>query len=76
MASGLKSVPFDQAFIAMYLFLEKQQSLSPSEDLAILLGSMALLDDGIPADPAVLQDWTKSVEEALNGAENASLKIK
>ncbi|MFN7168594.1 MAG: hypothetical protein ACK4NV_16220 [Pannonibacter sp.] len=52
----------------MLLFLEKLQALTGSDDLAGFLGSMALLEDGKPADPAAWLDWLESLELASSNA--------
>ena len=46
----------DQAYRAMVLFLERQYALGASDQLGALLGAMALLEDGSPADPALAKD--------------------
>ena len=64
-----------QAYAAMYAFLKKQHSLSKSEELAMLLGSMSLLPDGSPADPAMLEDWSEAIEAAIDGRFIRSLRF-
>ena len=34
---------------------------------------MSLLEDGSPADPAIIADWQEAVEYALKGGEPAPL---
>ncbi|MBN8809656.1 MAG: hypothetical protein J0I47_15670 [Sphingomonas sp.] len=65
----------DQAFTAMFLFLEEEWKRTQSEALAIILGDMSLLEDGRPADAAVLQDWKIAVARALGGESVGSLKL-
>lgn len=48
-----KTYTEEEAYRAMLLFLEKLQALTGSDDLAGFLGSMALLEDGKPADPPI-----------------------
>jgi len=64
-----------QAYLAMFKFLEIQHGLSGSEDLASLLGSMSLLPDGRPADPALATDWQSAVEAALSNQVDASMQF-
>jgi hypothetical protein len=57
-----------EAYKAMFSFLDAywKRSGKNSEELAALLGSMALLPDGNSADPAQMEDWKKAVEQALS----------
>ena len=36
-----------------------------ADDIGALLGSLQLLEDGKPADPALWQDWLKSSESVI-----------
>lgn len=65
----------EQAYLAMYCFLEKQWSLGLN-DLPALLGSMSLLADGSPVDSALLIDWNEAVAAAVAGRVDASLVLK
>ena len=60
------SLTVDQAYRAMYHYLNALYEMTSSEDLAGFLGGMSLTSDGKPADPAVLQDWHEAVEKALS----------
>ena len=64
----------EQAYLAMYFFLDKQFSLG-WEHLGGLLGSMSLLSDGTPADPALASDWREAVGAALSGSVSAQLQL-
>ena len=59
----------DQAYAAMYEFLASQYEASGSDDIGVLLGSMSLLADGKPADPALRLDWLKAVDRAISRAD-------
>ena len=65
-----------QAYLAMYWFLDAYYHRGGSEELAMLLGSMSLLPDGRPADPAIAGDWEEAVRHALPGKVDASLTLK
>ncbi|WP_140637403.1 hypothetical protein [Methylibium rhizosphaerae] len=65
----------EQAYAAMFAFLEQQFELSQSEELGSLLGSMALLPDGDPADPAVKAQWVRAAAAAMQGQAGADLKV-
>lgn len=53
-----------QAYLAMLAFLDAQHR-SGVEELGALIGSMSLLADGSPADPAITQEWRAALEIAL-----------
>lgn len=55
----------EQAYQAMFLFLERYYEATGADDIGVLLGSMSLLEDGQPADPAMWADWCKAVEAQL-----------
>ncbi|MGH9473701.1 MAG: hypothetical protein ACRD1M_13290 [Terriglobales bacterium] len=54
-----------QAYAAMVRFLESFYERGRSEDIGMLLGGLALLPDGRPADPAFEADWHAAVDIAL-----------
>jgi hypothetical protein len=64
-----------QAYLAMFAFLEGQYVSTGAADLGALLGSLSLLPDGSPADPAHAEEWRASVEAALTGRVNATLTL-
>lgn len=55
----------DQAYRAMFSFLEKYYEATGADDVGALLGSMNLLEDGRPADSAIWTDWCNAVQQAL-----------
>ena len=61
-----------QAYLVAYEFLKQLYERGPSDDVAVLLGSMTLLDDGGSADPAMLQDWQKCVDLVLRQNQEAA----
>jgi hypothetical protein len=65
----------EEAFLAMYAFLEKYYALTSSDDVGGLLGSLSMLPDGNSADPAVREDWEESIEKVLAGKVDASSQI-
>lgn len=60
-----------QAYFAMFAFLEAQYAVTKSDDIGSLLGSMAVLADGQPADPALQSDWGEAIARSLSGQVNA-----
>ena len=71
-----KQLTYDQAYKAMFYYLKNLYELTKSEDLAGFLGSMSLLEDDIPADSAVLNDWSKAVEKALKDDDVSKLHFR
>ena len=53
------------AFLAMTEFLEQYWQRGHSEEIASLLGFLALQPDGMPGDPAMWTDWLASVDKAI-----------
>ncbi|MGK7883341.1 MAG: hypothetical protein AB4057_01800 [Crocosphaera sp.] len=52
-----------QAYLAMIEFLDYYYEQTQSDEIGELLGSLQLLEDGNPADPAMWEDWLKSIEK-------------
>jgi len=48
---------------AMFLFLAKYWQRGKSKEIAMLLGSMAISQDGKAMDPAMWKDWPAAVDE-------------
>jgi hypothetical protein len=63
----MKHLSTNEAYQAMILFLDHYWRLGGknSDELAGLLGSLAILPDGSSADPALMEDWEKCVNEVL-----------
>ncbi|MFN3548659.1 MAG: hypothetical protein ACK4U0_14320 [Mesorhizobium sp.] len=59
-----------EAYQAMLRFLERHFDRSQSDDIAVLLGSASLLDDGSSADPALTKEWHECVAEVLEAEKN------
>lgn len=55
-----------QAYLAMFAFLETQFRSTGSGDIGALLGSLSLLPDGSPADPAHKAEWQAAVAAATS----------
>lgn len=65
----------DQAYAAMFCFLERLCERTNNGFLGGLLGTMALLRDGSTADAAVEVDWREAVDFALKGGKAATLTL-
>lgn len=59
----------------MFAFLKAYYDRGQSDEIGGLLGSLSLLQDGSPADPAYLSDWNAAVEAALSGRVDATLRL-
>jgi hypothetical protein len=59
----------------MYSFLDAHYQRSKADDVGALLGSMSLLPDGRPADPAIEGDWQAAVHAATSGSVNAAMRL-
>ena len=55
----------EQAFAAMYFFLEENWKLNNSLEVGFLLGITSLLPDGKPVDPAMWQMWREASKRVL-----------
>jgi hypothetical protein len=75
MSSESEKIDLHQAYAAMFYFLEIQHSRVPSDELAIMLGYMALLKDGRPADAGAWSDWLRAVDRARADPEGVKLQI-
>jgi len=64
-----------QAYLAMYSFLDAHYQRTNADDVGALLGSMSLLPDGVPVDPAIAEDWRAAVQAAVTGAVDANLRL-
>jgi len=65
----------EQAYAAMFHFLEDFYLRTKSDDVGSLLGSMSLLSDGGPADPAVAEEWQEAVKFAVEGGKAGKLEL-
>jgi hypothetical protein len=65
----------DQAYAAMYYFLDQIWSRVNTMELVDVLSDMTLLPDGTLADPAVSEEWKEAVDYALNGGKAGVLEL-
>jgi len=63
MDEKMEKMTRQQAYCAMYHYLENLYQLTHSDDLGAFLGEMSILPDGNTADPAIWQDWLQAVEK-------------
>jgi hypothetical protein len=64
-----------EAYVAMYKFLEHEYEMTGSDEIGGMLGSMSLLEDGGTADPAAWSDWIQADENAIGGNEDIKLHV-
>jgi len=72
----MKQLSEQEAYAAMFAFLEHRYKLTQSDDLGALLGSMSLLPNGGTADPAIWQDWCNAIKEAISNGVRLNLELK
>ena len=61
--SGEKLLTPIEAYRVMLAFLEGYYDRTQSDDVATLLGELALTSDGRSMDPAAVDDWMNAVKE-------------
>jgi hypothetical protein len=72
----MEKISINEAYLSMYRFLENYYKRGQSDEIAIMLGRMSLLEDGTTADPAVFNDWLQAIEDTTNGKVDAHLRLK
>ena len=55
----------EEAYKAMYIYLNNLYEMTNSDDLAGFLGSMTLLEDGKPIDSAIWDDWLMAINDVV-----------
>jgi hypothetical protein len=65
-----------QAYAAMFYFIEELYKHTKLDELGGLLSDMAILEDGSPADPAIIRKWQEAVQYALKGGEAGPLTLR
>jgi hypothetical protein len=62
-------------YLAMFSFLENHYELTKSDDIAVLLGSMSIMNDGKPVDKAILAAWNRAIINVCENKADACFKI-
>jgi hypothetical protein len=71
-----RSLSEHEAYLAMYAFLSEYYDRGRSDDVGALLGSLSLLGNGSPADPAFARDWEEACRAVRAGEVNAQMKLR
>ncbi|RKG88805.1 hypothetical protein [Corallococcus terminator] len=71
-----ETLTIKEAYAAMYEYMSMLYQQTGSDDLGGFLGSMSLLDNGEPVDPAAWADWLHAVQKARKGQVSMSLGLK
>lgn len=71
-----KSLSVAEAYDAMFDFLEEHYNALHGDQIGSLLGSMSLMEDCRPLDPALWETWERSVSKAISGEINSKLVLK
>lgn len=72
----MKNLSEQEAYAAMFAFLEHRYRLTESDELGALLGSMSFLPGGGTADPVIWEDWLNAIREARSNAVKMSMELK
>jgi len=72
----MDSLTTEEAYLAMFAFIEKRYRLTTSDDLASFLSDMSLMFSGGTADPALQYDWEEAVSLARAGKVDAMQRLK
>jgi len=69
-----QKLTIEQAYRAMFYFLEHEYDLTKSDELGGMLSSLSweIWADGGPADPGAWEEWLEAVQKALTRSENAA----
>ena len=70
-----KKLSEDEAYLAMFAFIEKRYRLTSSDDIGGFLSDMSILFSGGTADPALEDDWAEAVELARTGKVDAMQRL-
>ena len=62
----------EQAYRAMFIFLDAYYQVTKADDVGALLGSMAYMGDGEPLDPALWGEWETAVQSAFSISQQAN----
>ena len=71
----MKTLTDEQAYAAMFRFLEQFYDRTKSDDIGGLLGDMAIMPDGGNANPVVRRDWEDAIRYALDGGKAGCLAL-
>jgi hypothetical protein len=74
MEMTVEKITVEQAYRAMFYFLEHEYELTKADELGGLLGSLSweIFAGGGPADSAAWTDWLDAVRKALGRHEDAA----
>ncbi|PNK61344.1 hypothetical protein [Psychrobacter sp. FDAARGOS_221] len=64
----------EEAYKAMFVFLESYYDRSKSDDIGGLLGSMSLVE-GKPIDQALWDDWYEAIDTSLKAHDRAKFEL-
>lgn len=71
----METLTVEEAYAAMYAFLDHLYESTKSDDLGAFLGAMSILEDGKPADSAIWKHWLEAVKKAKSGDVDVSLGL-
>lgn len=70
------TLTINQAYLAMFAFLETYYNQTKSDDVANILTGLSLMSDGLPFDRGFYQEWMSSVSKVKIGEINAGMDLR
>jgi hypothetical protein len=61
----MKELTRDEAYSAMFEFVGHRYELTQSKDIASFMMDIQIMEDGVSADPALIDDWNEAVDKVL-----------
>ncbi len=58
------TLTMNQAYLAMFSFLENYYLQTKSDDVANILTGLSLMTDGVPLDQGFYREWLVAIEKA------------
>lgn len=66
----------DEAYLAMFAYLESRWDIIKTPDLADCLSEMSFLPDGSPVDPAIKHEWREAIKRVKSGKVDARQRLR
>ncbi len=79
MSDEEKTLTAKEAYLAMFEYLNIHYKRFPAEQeaqIAIVLGELSLMQDGMPVDPAAWSDWEECIKKAKTDQVDSGFELK
>lgn len=70
-----KTLSQNEAYLAMFSFLEDYYARTKSDEIGSMLSGMCLMSDGKTMDPAYWEEWQEAVQRAIAGNVDAEMRL-